>query len=131
MTQLHSDRKILRCIYDMYVADYPGKGDPHVPVDLTAVAERLGMLPHLLFGRLHYDMGTRFRHRDPTNPGNTLASIFEVKVGGTRHAVNFPYLAAVLAQLEETYRRDAWTIGLSIAAIIVAVGSALVQLATR
>lgn len=127
MAKLHTDRKILRCIFDMYSADYPLKGDPVIPVDLYAIAARLGCDARLLFGRLYYDMGTRLRHRDPLDPNVTLASVFEPVVGSRRHVVNFPYLAAMLALLEEQRRRDLWTVGLSIAAIVVATGSAIVQ----
>ena len=111
----------------MYNADYPAKGDPLLPVDLHAIAARLGCDVHLLFGRLHFDMGTRLRHRDPRNPNVTLASVFEVAVGSQRNVVNFPYLTAMLALLEERRRRDLWTVWLSIAAIVVAVVSVAVQ----
>jgi len=127
MAKLHTDREILRCIYDMYRTDYPEKGDPLIPIDLAAVAAKLGCTPHLLFGRLHYDMGTRLKHRSPNDPNLTLASVFEMKAGNQRHVVNFPYLAAVLAALQEQRRRDLWTVWLSVGAIVVAVGSAVLQ----
>lgn len=128
MAKLATDQAILRCIFDMYSADYPEKGDPLLPIDLHAVATRLGCDARLLFGRLYYDMGTRLRHRDPRDPNVTLASIFEPRAGEQRHVVNFPYLTAMLALLEEQRRRDLWTIGLSIAAIVVASVSAIVQM---
>lgn len=127
MGKIRTDREILRCLYDMYHADYPGKGDPLVPVDIPTVAKRLGCTPELLFGRLYYDMGTRLRYRDPKDPRVTLASIFEPVAGSVRHVVNFPYLTAVLAGQEEQRRRDLWTTGLAVLAIVVAVGSAIVQ----
>lgn len=127
MAKLHTDREILRCFFDMYSAEYPAKGDPLVPVDINAVAKKLGCDPHLLFGRLHYDFGTRLRHRDPKDPNLTLASIFEVSAGNQRHVVNFPYLAAVLASLEEKRRHNLWTVWVATAALIVAIGSSIVQ----
>jgi hypothetical protein len=127
IAKLHTDREILRCVYDLYLPDYPATGDPFVQVDLNVIASRLGASPQLLFGRLHYDMGTRLRHRSPTDPNLTLAAVFEVAAGNKRHVVNFPYMAAVLASLEEQRRRDLWTTGLAVLAIVVAVGSALVQ----
>lgn len=125
--KLHTDREILRCVFDMYKADYPAKGDPLLPVDLNAIAQQLGCDAHLLFGRLHYDMGTRLRHRDPRDPNVTLASVFEVAAGSQRHVVNFPYLTAMLALQEEKRKRDLWSVWLSIAAIVVATGSVIVQ----
>lgn len=128
MHKIRTDREILRCVYNMYREDYPRKGDPLLPVDLLSVAKKLDCPPELLFGRLHYDMGTRLRHRDPKNPHITLASIFEPVAGDKRHVVNFPYLTAVLATLEEQRRRDLWTTGLAVLAIVVAVGAAVAQL---
>lgn len=128
---LPTDRAILRCIFDMYRKDFPrgdlGAGKVFIPIDVEAVARRLGVDKHLLFGRLHYDMGTRLKHRDPKDPNLTLASVFEPLVGSQRHSVNFPYLAAVLAGLEEQRRRDLWTTGLAILALVVAVATAAVQ----
>ena len=127
-TRLHTDREVLRCIFDMYEADYPSKGDPHLPVDLTVIAANLRCSPHLLFGRLHYDMGARLRHPDPTDPKKTIASIFESAVGDKRHFVNFPYLAAHLAQLDNEHRRSSWTRWLAIGAVVVACISAGFQI---
>jgi hypothetical protein len=90
-----------------------------VPVDLQLVAQRLACDPHLLFGRLHFDMGTRLRWRDPKDANITLASIFEAQAGPQRHVVNFPYLAAVLARLDAEARQTTWTRVLAIVAIVV------------
>ena len=65
MERLHTDREILRVIYDMYRASYPSEGDPYLPIDVPAVAAKLGTEPKLLFGRLHFDMGARFKYKDP------------------------------------------------------------------
>lgn len=125
MAKLHTDREILQAIFDMYRADYPAKGDPWLPIDVRAVASRLGTEPELLFGRLHFDMGARFKKADPGNSKTLLASIFEVNVGDKHHAVNFPYLTATLAGMVEQHRRNQWSLWISIGAIVVAVGTAL------
>lgn len=131
MAKLHTDRELLRCIYDMYRKDFPrgdlGAGKVFIPIDVEAVARRIGVDKHLLFGRLHYDMGTRLRYRDPNDPKVTLASVFEPIVGAQPNSVNFPYLTAVLAGLEEQRRRDLWATGLAILALVVAVATAVVQ----
>jgi hypothetical protein len=52
MSNLPTDRKILKCIYEMYKAQYPGVppgavrgvNDPHIAVDVRAVAERLAWI---------------------------------------------------------------------------------------
>lgn len=127
VNKLQTDRKILRCIFAMYRDDYPAKGDPFIQIDPIKVAAKLGCHPELLFGRLHYDMGTRLRHRDPRDPNKTLASVYEMKAGDKRHVVNFPYLAAVLAGLESENRKARIAIWLSGAALMVSVVGLVVQ----
>lgn len=131
MAKLHTDREILRCIFDMYSAEFPREnveaGRVFISIDIPAVAAKLGVDKNLLFGRLHFDMGTRLRHRDPKDPNVTVASLFEPQLGSQRHVVNFPYLTAVLASLEEQRRRDLWTTWLATLALVVSVASAVVQ----
>jgi len=92
-----------------YQADYPATRDPLLPIDVRRVAERLRCSPELLFGRLHYDMGARLRHRNPCDANLTEASIFEVKAGDEMHCVNFPYLSSHLANLEHEEHRASRT----------------------
>jgi len=119
MSKLHTDRQILRCLYDMHVDDYPAKGAVHLPVDVGAVAARLGCNTDLLFGRLYYDMGTRLKHRSPADPHHILAAVFDKTAGGD--VINFPYLAGLLASMDHEHRKASWTIGLSIFAAVVSV----------
>lgn len=98
-----------------------------IPIDVEAVAERLGVNKHLLFGRLYYDLRLRHLHRAPTDPNRTESTLFEKVVGSQRHSVNFPNLTAVLAGLEEQRRRDLWTTGLAILALVISVATAGVQ----
>lgn len=127
----HTDREILRCIWNMYSSTFPRSdieaGNVFIPIDVEAVASKLGTDKHLLFGRLYYDLRVRHLHRDPLEPNRSISTLFEKAVGQQRHAVNFPYLTAVLAGLEEQRRRDLWTTGLAILALVVSVASAAVQ----
>lgn len=126
MARLHTDREILRCIFDMYEGQYPKGGDPWLPIDVQAVARQLKCSPELLFGRLYHDMGNRFRYVDV----DTRTALFELQVGKVRHCVNFPYSVALLAEKESQNRREMWALALSILALIVAIASAAVQYAT-
>jgi hypothetical protein len=130
-TRLHTDREILRCIYDLYEADYPTKGDPLLPIEVRRVAERLRCSPDLLFGRLRYDMGTRLRHRIPGDANPAESSIFEVKAGDMTPSVNFPYLSSHLATLEHEEHRGSRTFWLAIAAFAIAICSFAFQIAAR
>ena len=129
--RLHTDREILRCVYDLYVADYPAKGDPFLPIEVRRVADKLGCSPELLFGRLHYDMGTRLRHRSSMDANVTEASIFEVKAGDKMHCVNFPYLSSHLATLDHEEHRASRTFWLATAAFAIAISSFVFQVAGR
>ena len=118
--RLHTDSEILRCIFEMYEGQYPTSGDPSLPIDARAVAARLKCPPEMVFGRLYHDMGHRFRYMD----GDVRTALFELAVGSKRHCVNFPYLVAVLAGMEAEHRRDRWTRGLAILALVIACLSA-------
>lgn len=131
MAKLHTDRELLRCIYDMYRSEFPRTdveaGHVFIPIDVEAVASNLGIDKHLLFGRLYYDLRVRYLHRDPSDPKVSVSTLFEKVVGPQRHSVNFPYLTAVLAGLEEQRRRDLWTTGLAVLALVVSVATAAAQ----
>jgi hypothetical protein len=127
---LRTDRQILMALYLMYRADYPTKGDPWLPIDIPAVAERLRCEPRLLFGRLHYDMGTRYKHRSPNDANLILASVFEMAAGDKRHVINFPYVVALLAGMQSENRRNWAAVALSIFAVVVSVAGVWVQFAT-
>lgn len=131
MAKLHTDREVLRCIYDMYCSEFPqgdlDTGKVFIPIDVERVAAKLGVDKHLLFGRLYYDLRMRHLRRSPTDPRQTELTLFEPVVGTQRHAVNFPYLTAVVAGLEEQRRRDLWTTGLAVVALVVSVAAAVAQ----
>lgn len=128
MSQLPTDRTILRCIFDAHYADYPSKGDPYVPIDLYGIATKLRCTPEILHGRLLYDMGTRWESRDPADVKMVRVSILAKRIGEELHVVHFPYLVGILAGLDEQRRRDLWAVGLSIFATAVAIGAAIAQI---
>jgi hypothetical protein len=130
---LPTDRYILQCIYDMYAAEYPGDmgangkrvNEPYVPIDIRSVAKRVGMSPELLFGRLYYHLDQKHRY---TQDNGALVSLFTIKVGDKRHAVQFPYLASILASQNQEFRRfllgpsiAVFATGISLASLFIAV----------
>lgn len=131
MARLKTDRQVLRAIYDRYESEYTkqasGQEKPYIPVNVRALAEDLQCHAGILFGRLHFDYGTRFRVRKPDEPHVTLASVFEVAVGDQRHCVNFPYVAALLAGMDHEHRRNSIAIWVSAVALVVSVVGVLVQ----
>ncbi|WP_426994382.1 hypothetical protein [Methylomonas sp. CM2] len=135
MSALPTDRRILECIYEMYQNAYPGrelgeargKYDPYLPINVTDVATRLGCLPELLFGRLYYHLDAKYRYEQD---GGAKVHLFSLQVGSERHCVNFPYLAAVLAEKDEEHSRQLWSLWLSIAALVLSVAAIVAQVAT-
>ena len=136
MSKFSSDREILKCIYHMYESKYPGippggvkgENDPHIAIDIRAVAECLGCNAELLFGRLYYHLSNKYKYKQE---GGAIVSLFYMKAGEKRHVVNFPYLAAVLAEHEQEYRNRLWSLGLSILALVLSVASLVVNFYKR
>lgn len=135
MRTLPTDRKILECIYEMYQSAYPGnvsddargENDPYLPIQVSEVAARLGCVPEMLFGRLYYHLDEKYRYEQD---GGTKVHLFSIQVGSKRHCVNFPYLAAVLAEKDEEHTRQFWSTVLSIVALVLSVASIIAQVIT-
>ena len=127
--RLPTDRYLLQCIYDMYQADYPGPkaaagpgaNDPYVPINVHAVAAKVGMSPELVFGRLYFHLDQKYRYK---HDNGVTVSLFTLKVEEKRHAVQFPYLASILAAQNQEFRRFA--VGLTMSSV--ALGVSLVSL---
>lgn len=127
---LPTERKVLRKIYDMYENAYPGpvpgETDPALPIDIHAVAERLGCKPQLLFGYLYYYLDHKHRYKTGEN---AYVHLFAKQVGKHRHAVNFPYLAAILAAHDQEHSKFAWSLGISLVALAISIGGFIAQVA--
>lgn len=136
MNKLPTDRAILKCIYRMYESAYPGvqpesprgENDPYLAIDVPAVAAKLRCKPELLFGRLYYHLDHKHRYKQDNG---ALVPLFYLKVGEKRHAVHFPYLAAILAGHEQEHRKQLWSLGISILALVLSVASLAVNFYKR
>lgn len=129
MKNIPAEQVVLRSIYDLYYESYIQKkatdqlGEIFVEIDVGLVADALKVDKHLLFGYLrHLDRKYIIRSR----PHVAEAHLFTIKVGNFRHAVDFPYLAAILAALELEHRRFNWTRGLSVLALIISFAALIV-----
>lgn len=133
--RLPTEREVLRCIYAMYEPAYPGtppgggrgENDPYLSIDVRSVAEKLGCKPELLFGYLYYHLDAKHRYKTGEN---THVHLFSLKVGDKRHGVNFPYLAALLANHDLEHRRQLWSVGLSLLALALSAAAIIAQIAT-
>ena len=130
-TKLPSERKILRCIFEMYAPQFPGshpgENDPYLPIDAVEVAKALQCKPQLLFGYLYYYLD--HKHRYQTAP-NTWTHLFALEVANRRHCVNYPYLAGILASHDLEHSRAAWALGVSVVALALSVAGIIAQVVT-
>ena len=133
LTSLPTDREILKCIFEMYKTTYPGKelgqargkNDPYLPIDIPEVASRLDCSSEMLFGRLYYHLDAKHRY---IQDNGAQVHLFSLKVGQEMHCVNFPYLAAVLAEKDEEHKKQIWSLGVAITALILSVASIIAQI---
>ncbi len=86
-----------------------------MPIDCEMIAQKLKMDPHLLFGRLFYHLDKVHRY---TQDDGSKVHLFALKVGEDRHAVNFPLLAAAVAEHKKSYYRFMVPIILSSIALV-------------
>ena len=132
MNKLPTDRRVLECIFEMYESSYPGpkaatgrgENDPYVAIDIPAVAAKLDCNPELLFGRLYYHLDHKHRYKQDNG---SIVPLFYLEVGGKRHAVQFPYLASVLATFNQDHNRFLVSLVVSIAALVLSVASLAVS----
>lgn len=126
MSKNVTDRVILKEIYKIYYSDFCSfdKESPsreakiYVPIDCGLIAKNLNIDPDIIFGRLYYHLAHKYRYKQCD--GSTV-TLFTFAVGTDRHAVNFPFLSAVLAEHEQSYLRFTIPLALSIVAILLSI----------
>lgn len=129
--KIATERQVLRCIYDTYLPTYPfqpekgSTGQVLLPIDMDAVASRLGMSKYLLFGYLHSYLDHKYRYKTGEN---SYVHLFAPVAGELRHVVNFPYLAAILAGHDQEHSKFAWSLGVSLVALALSIGAIVAQL---
>ena len=126
-----TERQVLRCIYDMYESSFPTKesniGKVFVEIDVEAIATKLGCDENILFGYLYYHLDHKHRYKTGENSSTHL---FTPKAGELHHAINFPYLAAILAGQDQEHSKFIWSLGVSLVALALSVGAIVAQLIT-
>ena len=121
-----TDREILKKIHDRYIGQFGGfdKNNPeperdskiYVPIDCEAIAKELGVDPDIVFGRLYYHLDKKYGY---TQENGSKVHLFSLVIGKDKHAVNFPLLSAVLAELQQSWIR--FTVPLVISGIALAI----------
>jgi hypothetical protein len=137
--RLPTDLQILDAIYERYYHEFEqgGRDDPdavaqhgasnlrestiYVPIDIQQVSDDLKVDANIVFGRLYYYLEQRYRYRQEND---AQVSLFARAVGKSRNAVNFPYMASVLAGLREEhkkYKAATWMSGISLVLSVIAI----------
>lgn len=130
--RLPTERQVLRCIYDMYEPLFPVEtsslGKMFVAIDVEAVALRLHCDKNILFGYLHHHLDHKYRYQTAEA---TFLHLFAPRVGELRHAINLPYLVAILAGLDQEHSKFTWSLGVSLVALALSVGAIAAQLVSK
>lgn len=127
-----TDREILRNIYNRYYDQFSafkrGNSDAardtkiYVPINCEAIAKDLDVDPDIIFGRLYYHLEKKYGY---VQQDGSKVHLFAFAVGKDRHAVHFPLLSAVLAELEQSWIRFAMPMIISTVALIISIISLL------
>ena len=127
--RIPTERKVLRRIYDKYEASFPVEGSSSgkvmVAIDIPEIAKDLGCDKHILFGYLYYHLDHKYRY---STGENSSVHLFAPRAGELRHAINLPYLAAILADKDHEHSKFIWSLGVSLVALALSVGAILAQL---
>lgn len=137
---LPTDLEILNAIYDHHYNEFAFKAHERprktvLAIDISAIAEHLGVDADIVYGRLRYHLDERYQYqRDFLNTEGRVVRLFLAKVDFDLPAdsVHFPYLASVLAELraDEKKRQTqvviAWfSLGVSGLAVVISFVSLL------
>jgi hypothetical protein len=126
-----TDLQILQSVYDRYYSEFEAfktgeknsrASKVYVPIDVDLIGEKLGVDGDIIFGRLYYHFNNKYSFGK--------VEFFSLSIGEIgkqdKHCIQFPYMASVLADLQNEntkFRiatRLAWvSIGISIIALVV------------
>jgi len=122
--KLPTDQQLLTTIYKLHLDDYKQYDtDPsiretkmYVPINITKVAAKLKTDEDLVFGKLLDDLEHRFGIK---NDDGSLRPFFAIKVGKDFHAINFPYMSSVLAQIKDDNKKYRLATTIAIFALLI------------
>jgi hypothetical protein len=133
MAKIPTDLKILGVIYDRYYANFraysnENKGRSskiYVPIDVGEIAKSLDVDADIVFGRLYYHLNEKFSYK---HDDGSKVEFFALQVGNDPHCVNFPYLASILADLQDKNRKYLMTTILAGLSLVIAIISILISI---
>lgn len=121
-----TDRRLLGTIQTLYYPEflsYSTEPDNRssriwVPIDIKTVGQRLGLDSEIVFGRLYYHLNKKYGFEQPDK---SRINLFEIRVGSDTHAINFPMLSAVVAELNESFTRFTIPLVFSSVALLISI----------
>jgi hypothetical protein len=124
---LPTDRNLLGVIFREYYPPFAAFSEENktrsskiwVPIDIETLARRFRTDPDMIFGRLYYHLNGKYGQEID---GGRL-EFFQMRVGADKHCVNFPFLASVLADLEQESSRFAWATAIAALSLVVSIAS--------
>jgi hypothetical protein len=130
-----TDLEILKEIYRRHYSSFaaysrksPNRDSKiYVPVDLDAIAARVGVDVDIVFGRLYYSLNKKHGYR---NDDGSYVHLFTPVAGKDRDCVNFPLLASVLADLGQENRKFWWATLIAVFSLVVSIISIVIALYT-
>jgi hypothetical protein len=150
MRKTPTDLEILDLIYNDYYRTYLNfnKDNPqretkiYVPIDIDKIANTLNVDNDIIFGRLYYHLNYKYSYK---KDGVTVPFFQDVILGANKapgkittivkkeiHAINFPYMASVLATLRDEdrkFRTATWIAAISAGISLVSILISIIALA--
>src|SRR6185437_6906692 len=136
MPKLPTDLQILEDIYksyypvfELFTKETPDRSSKnYVPIDIKQIARHFDIDADIVFGRLYYYLDKKYGF---VQSDGTKVPFFTVQAGKDRHAIQFPLLSSVLAQMREERNKHLWGITLSVIAIIISAVSLGISILNR
>ncbi len=97
-----TDLELLKTIQKEYVEAYLGRGDQkerfYIQIDCKLIAEKMKVDKELVFQRLYTHLEKRHGYK---NDDGSNVHFFALRVGDKINCINYPYLCAILANMED------------------------------
>lgn len=104
-----------------YSRDNPSRGNKvYVPIDIQSIADHFGIDGDIVHGRLYYYLDHKYGIHRQDGSKVPFFLFVENSTRETRHQVQFPILAAAIAELRDSRNQFLWATGLAGASFIIA-----------
>jgi hypothetical protein len=132
-TTIPTDLKILDAIYRRYYAEFAkySNGDgsrgskTYVPIDIKQIAHDLKIDGDIVFGRLYFHLEHKYGYKQHDG---TRVPFFAPGLGHEVNCVNFPFMASVLADLQDQSRKHNVAIWIAGGSLVVSVVSIVIAI---